>query len=55
MNPHSIAKAESQLLTEEAAFCERLLTELPAFAVSGHDLFTNSRFNPHGMVYNWWS
>jgi hypothetical protein len=50
MNPRSIAKAESQLLAEEAALRERLLTELPAAVVSGHDLFTNSRFNPHDIL-----
>jgi hypothetical protein len=50
MNPRSVAKVENQLALEEAALRERLLTELPTAAASGHDLFTNSRFNPHGLL-----
>ena len=49
MKSRSGAKTESQLVLVEAALRERLLTELPAAAASGHDLFTNSRFNPYGL------
>lgn len=45
MNRHTNEKMERQLLEAEDALRERLLSALPAAALSGHDLFTNSRFN----------
>ena len=43
------AKVEQQLALEESALHERLMTELPLAEQRGHDLFTNSEFNPHGL------
>ena len=50
MNALAAAKIKSQLLQEEAALRERLLTAAPAAVRSGYDLFTNSRFNSHGLL-----
>jgi hypothetical protein len=51
MKSLAAAKIESQLLREEAALRERLQTVLPAAAESGRDVFTNSRFNAHGLLH----
>jgi hypothetical protein len=50
MKSLTASKIESQLLQEEGALRDRLLTALPVAAQSGQDLFTNSRFNPHGLL-----
>jgi hypothetical protein len=49
MAPSRTAKAERGLVEEEASFRARLLEVLPPASASGHDLFTNSEFNPYHL------
>ncbi len=50
MNRKRRAKGENILRGAEAKLLEHLLRVLPAVVNTGEPLFTNSRFNPHGLL-----
>jgi hypothetical protein len=49
MESAQTAKKEVQLAEQELLLRERLLSVLPSAIERAEDLFTNSRFNPHGL------